>query len=236
MNHKRQYNLLVEKYKKLDLKKSSNNLGGLENHHIVPKSLGGSNKPENMVLLTAKAHFVAHHLLHKIYGGQMTYAYVLILNTMKDVKITSRVYEVLKRDYGKLVSKQFKGNTHNVGRKFSPDQIEQHSIRMSGERNPMFGRKHKQSTKEKIRQKAIGRKHSPEQILQQSASVRSAGPNKSNTSGVKGVRWVKNDKRWRAEIKTNNKAKHLGQFISFNDAVIARWTAELELGFPIIIF
>lgn len=227
MNHEKQYDLLIEKYKKLDLKKGSDNLGGLEKHHILPKSLGGGNEPDNMVMLTAKAHFVAHHLLHKIHGSQMTYAYVLMINTMKDIRVTSRVYEVLKREYAILVSEQFKGNTHNVGRKFSTEQLEQHSIRHTGEGNPMYGRKHKPETKEKIRQKALGRKHTQERCLEQSSRVRSAGPNKSNTSGVKGVRWVKNDKRWRAEIKVGQKATHLGQFVLFNDAVICRWTAEL---------
>lgn len=38
-----------------------------ENHHILPKCLGGTNDKENLVLLTAKEHLVAHWLLTKIY-------------------------------------------------------------------------------------------------------------------------------------------------------------------------
>jgi hypothetical protein len=37
----------------------------MEKHHIIPKSLGG-NDEGNIVTLTAKEHFVAHHLLTKM--------------------------------------------------------------------------------------------------------------------------------------------------------------------------
>jgi hypothetical protein len=37
-----------------------------EKHHIIPKSLGGSNKKPNLVLLTAREHFLCHWLLTKM--------------------------------------------------------------------------------------------------------------------------------------------------------------------------
>lgn len=40
---------------------------GLETHHIVPKSLGGSNSNENLTVLTAREHYICHRLLVKIY-------------------------------------------------------------------------------------------------------------------------------------------------------------------------
>ena len=43
--------------------------GYTEIHHIIPRCLGGDNSPSNLVKLSAKQHFVAHHLLFKIYGG-----------------------------------------------------------------------------------------------------------------------------------------------------------------------
>jgi len=39
----------------------------LEAHHIQPKCVGGSDAPENIVRLTARGHFIAHWLLHKMY-------------------------------------------------------------------------------------------------------------------------------------------------------------------------
>ena len=35
---------------------------------------------------------------------------------------------------------------------------------------------------------------------------------KNNTSGYKGVAWAKRQRRWRAQIRTNNKTKNLGYF------------------------
>lgn len=40
-----------------------------EKHHIIPKSLGGSDDPVNLVKLTLREHFVAHRLLVKIHAG-----------------------------------------------------------------------------------------------------------------------------------------------------------------------
>jgi hypothetical protein len=37
-----------------------------EQHHIIPKSEGGSNENTNLVYLTAKEHFIAHKLLYVI--------------------------------------------------------------------------------------------------------------------------------------------------------------------------
>lgn len=41
-----------------------------ECHHIVPKSLGGTEDKSNKVLLTSKEHIVAHHLLCKMTEGR----------------------------------------------------------------------------------------------------------------------------------------------------------------------
>lgn len=46
------------------------NLGYYERHHIVPKSMGGDNSKSNLVYLSGRAHFVAHHLLYKIHKNQ----------------------------------------------------------------------------------------------------------------------------------------------------------------------
>ena len=41
--------------------------GYCEKHHIIPKCMGGTDELENLVLLPAKAHYIAHLLLCKIY-------------------------------------------------------------------------------------------------------------------------------------------------------------------------
>lgn len=44
-----------------------------ENHHIVPRSLGGSDDAANLVLLTYKERLVAHLLLAKFSTGSDKY-------------------------------------------------------------------------------------------------------------------------------------------------------------------
>lgn len=44
--------------------------GYVEKHHILPKCLGGDDSNENLVILTAREHFVAHQLLVKIYPSE----------------------------------------------------------------------------------------------------------------------------------------------------------------------
>lgn len=52
-----------------------------ERHHVMPKSLGGGDEPENIIRLTPEDHFFAHLLLSKIHGGAM-WAAVLCMARM----------------------------------------------------------------------------------------------------------------------------------------------------------
>lgn len=45
--------------------------GYTENHHILPRSLGGSDDKSNMIRMTPEDHYFAHLLLAKIHGGKM---------------------------------------------------------------------------------------------------------------------------------------------------------------------
>lgn len=42
----------------------------IEKHHVIPRSLGGSNKKCNIVSLTAREHFLCHVLLTKFVTGE----------------------------------------------------------------------------------------------------------------------------------------------------------------------
>lgn len=54
---------------------------------------------------------------------------------------------------------------------------------------------------------------------------------KTNTSGFIGVSWREEKRRWRASITVGNKSRHLGYFETKDAALIARKTAERQLGF-----
>lgn len=55
--------------------------GYVEIHHVVPRCLGGSDEPKNLVQLTAEEHFVAHQLLHRLYPNVKGLAFALIAMT-----------------------------------------------------------------------------------------------------------------------------------------------------------
>ena len=72
MNYKLIYDSLVERGKNRILD------GYGENHHIVPKSLGGNDDKSNLVKLTAREHFICHYLLTKIYPPKTKKYYSMI--------------------------------------------------------------------------------------------------------------------------------------------------------------
>lgn len=50
----------------------------------------------------------------------------------------------------------------------------------------------------------------------------------NNTSGVVGVSWKKDKKKWKAYLSVNSKQIHLGYFVNKNDAIRARLEAEAK--------
>lgn len=103
MNHKMQYELLIKKAQNREKLVDAY----YEKHHIVPKSLGGSNKNENLVCLTGREHFVAHMLLAKIHGGGMWQAAKMMKQARGGIQeryVNSRLYEIAKREWTKFAS------------------------------------------------------------------------------------------------------------------------------------
>jgi len=62
-------------------------------------------------------------------------------------------------------------------------------------------------------------------------NLRNKSKSKNNTSGVIGVSWSKNAKKWYAKIAVFYKQIHLGYFTDKSDAVNARKEAEKQYGF-----
>jgi hypothetical protein len=69
MNYKRIYNELISNA----LERNIEDGVYYEKHHIVPRSLGGTDDAINLVCLTAREHFVAHWLLWKFSEGRDKY-------------------------------------------------------------------------------------------------------------------------------------------------------------------
>jgi 5-methylcytosine-specific restriction endonuclease McrA len=73
--------------------------GYTEKHHIIPKSLGGSNAASNIVALSAREHFVCHMLLVRMLEGPMKHKMAFALNRLTHsgkVTVTPRTYAIAK--------------------------------------------------------------------------------------------------------------------------------------------
>jgi len=141
MNYYIIYDNLMSSRKLLNRK--SKNDGMLEKHHILPKSLGGTNDKNNLLYLTPKEHFIAHLLLTKMYTGKekakMVFAFSKMCqnNPNQKRKINSRYFELSKL----LMSKYCSGeNGSFFGRTHSDADKKKFSEQKKGEGNPMFGK------------------------------------------------------------------------------------------------
>lgn len=64
-----------------------NEIGLVEDHHIIPRSIGGNNDKNNRVFLTPEEHVVAHLLLVKIYNKpELIYAANWMTNRIQNNK------------------------------------------------------------------------------------------------------------------------------------------------------
>jgi len=63
MNYQKHYDLLIEKANNRSILKTTYK----EKHHIIPKCIGGTDDPNNLIELFPEEHLVAHLLLTKIY-------------------------------------------------------------------------------------------------------------------------------------------------------------------------
>lgn len=91
--------------------------GYSERHHIIPRSLGGTNDLNNLVRLTAREHFICHRLLVRMTSdlnrSKMAFAAFRMTQRSKfhaqSHYITSKTYEYIRRDFSIACSVTRKG-------------------------------------------------------------------------------------------------------------------------------
>lgn len=112
MNYKTHYNKLIETRRNLN--RSKLKIGQYESHHILPRSMGGTDESFNQVLLTPKEHWIAHLLLSKFTTGQNHYKMNQALVNMgrvisEEKRKTSKLYSNARKVIAKEVSKRHTG-------------------------------------------------------------------------------------------------------------------------------
>jgi len=105
MNHLKIYNTIIQKAKsenRIKLHKNHDDFIYYENHHILPKCIGGDNNKENLVLLVPKEHFMCHKLLTYIYYENIKLVYAFHWMCYTKNSNHDRTYTVTARDYAYL--------------------------------------------------------------------------------------------------------------------------------------
>lgn len=113
MHTKTEYNRFIEN--RLENHPPENSY--TEKHHIIPKCVGGSNNPENIISLIAEDHFLAHYILAQIYGGKCIGALRIMASRaygkdkvkFKDIRSDFCNVARLYADAKKLLNKEFRG-------------------------------------------------------------------------------------------------------------------------------
>ncbi|MCK9544170.1 MAG: NUMOD3 domain-containing DNA-binding protein [Novosphingobium sp.] len=155
MNYQKIYNDLIENAKSKNrkrLKRDNPKFVYYERHHIVPRCMGGQNDKENLVLLTAREHFVAHKLLVEIYpkNGKLYCAIFKMINCSNKFQdrnyiVSSREYDKIRKEFSDFMSKLKKG-------KRGTPHTEEFKKYLS---KKFKGRKVSEETKEKLRERVV---------------------------------------------------------------------------------
>lgn len=177
MNYEKIYFDLISKAKNENRKRYNKNNSRYiyyENHHIKPKSLGGNNDKEKLILLTAKEHYIAHKLLIQFCEGIDKRNMVFALHKMSYSKTNK--YIKSSRDYDYINNLQ--------------------SIINKGENHPNFGRKYNLESKLLMSKSALGRKRSDEEKNSISNGLKLAYENGTNISYWQGkIRTIESKKK-----------------------------------------
>ena len=152
-------------------------IGYYETHHAIPKCMGGTNDPSNLIKLTPEEHYIAHQLLVKIFPdepGLVRAAIGMTASKKVDGYIKNKLYGWLKKRNSIMMSKLSKNNQYRLGIKHTEEikkkisaslkgrkKPKSMSIKLSksvsGENNPMYGipRTNKQKQQQSIRMSGL---------------------------------------------------------------------------------
>lgn len=183
MNYEAHYNVLIERARHRVLE------GYGENHHILPKCMGGADNKSNLVRLTAREHFVAHQLLVKMYPGVggLISAVRFLTSTRQGNSVNNRMYEWLRIRHAVEMSRI------NLGKKMTAEQISKAAASHRG-------KKRSAETKAKISASMIGKR-----ITESQKKILSAAQTKyNNQREAAGILHHNTGKKRSEEWKSNN--------------------------------
>ncbi len=106
MNYKKIYNNIIENRKHNPI-----TTGYTEKHHIIPRSIYGTDDKSNLVKLTAREHFICHYLLAKMYDKysfewyKMNHAFLIMKSQSlrQERYFNSNLYNSLRENFSEIM-------------------------------------------------------------------------------------------------------------------------------------
>jgi hypothetical protein len=143
-----------------------------EKHHVVPRAVGGGNEKENLVLLSGKEHYVAHHLLARMHPQikalqRAFWAMCHIRGEKRSYRVTSAVYEAARKEFSAGIGEVF--SKARSGVPLSYERRVRLSEALKGNQHTL-GYRHSADSRKKISDAGLGRKRSKESIAQSVAN------------------------------------------------------------------
>lgn len=160
MDYNRIYNELIE-----NARTRGAITGYSEGHHVIMRKMGGSDDPDNIVRLSAREHYMAHWLLHKIHRSRETgAAWAAMTSNKNGLRYTSATW-ALAREAGVEAHRGAKRSAETcrkiseaaMGRKASLESRAKMSASRTGVGNSFYGKSHTEETKDKIRESKLGK-------------------------------------------------------------------------------
>ncbi len=137
MNYQKIHDSIIDNARKRKLPKEVYT----ERHHVIPKSMGGDDEKNNIVILTGREHFIIHWLLYKIYkNSQMTYAFFAMTKpgNQSQRRYTSWSFHFARQAMASFMSLHRSGENHPF-------------YGLTGENHPHYGMKRSEKTKALLR-------------------------------------------------------------------------------------
>lgn len=130
--------------------------------------LGGTDEKCNLIILSAREHYIAHWMLWKAYRCRSMTSAFMMMHTCSNGQyrhINSKIYESLKKDYSKI-----------------------QSVRLIGENNPFYGKKHTENSKLKMSLSKAGVNNSWNTGMTKETNEKLKQIGKNISSAVEGMR------------------------------------------------